>query len=145
MSNENEYDRVVQHGVRLSEEEQFLWKEYAKILLTFSGGAVALSVTLVSGVLGPKLINYFEILFRAWFFFTVCIVLTMISFKTNQIAYRKEIDLLYKEYSDKGEASEKEYRGFWIIITEILVILSTVGFLIGLFLLLKFVAKNISA
>jgi len=142
MEQETQWEAMVDHAKRLINTEQRLGLMYTNFLWTFSGGAIALSITLVSGAFGAKLIQGFCTLTYSWLFLLLCIILTMLSVKTSQLSFEKEVQSIYKEVKENGEVSPREYRGGWVKLTTVLEVLASVALLAGLILMLLFIAQN---
>jgi uncharacterized membrane protein len=142
MQEDTYYRTILDHAKRLVDIEQRLGIMYSNFLWTFSGAAIALSITLVSGAFGAKLIEGFCTLTYSWLFLVLCIILTMLSVKTSQLSFEKEVQSIYKEVKEKGEISPREYRGGWVKLTTVLEVLASVALLAGLILMLLFIAQN---
>lgn len=143
MTAPSEYDNSINHFYKLIETHQYLAKEYSKYLWTFSGGAIGLSVTLVSGAFGSSLKCGLNILIISWVFFAFCIFLTMCSNKASQKSFSIDIDTLWNEIAKKGVASTSHYSGFYVKLVKILDIIASISFFGGLTFLLCFIYKNI--
>lgn len=138
-----EYDINITHFYKLVETKQYLAKEYSKYLWTFSGGAIGLSVTLVSGAFGSSLKGGLNILLISWVFFAICIFLTMCSNKASQKSFSIEIDTLCNEIAKNGVASTSHYRGKYVTFAKIFDYSASVSFFVGLASLLWFIYRNI--
>ncbi len=139
---EQEYQANIDHINRLIETEQGLGKEYDRMLWTFSGGGLALSITLV-GSFKEQWHSAFSWLYLSWAMFVACIVLTMLSVKFSQKAFIKEISLMCDAISDKGEISPEVYGGGWVRAALWFEILASLVFLIAIVSLFFFIGKNI--
>lgn len=143
MENESDFQRMLAHCRGLSETEQSLSILYTKFLWALSGGAIGLSVTLVSGAFGARLEHGFCSLMGSWIAFGLCIVLTMSTVKTSEVSFRKELESIYRELRETGNVSQLEYRGSWVCVTLVLEIFAAIAAVTGTVLLLVFIGQNV--
>lgn len=142
MSDIENYEINLEHGRGLVLTEQALGRDFYKALLALSGGALGLSVTLVSGVFGPNLLKLnLQYLYFSWLLFVLSIVCILISIKASHKAFEIEIEDLYEDLSS---ASPERYQGFWVKASAYLDGASFLMFLAGIVLLLLFVFNNIT-
>ena len=97
------YKRYIKYTEHLREAKRDISKEYYRSLWTFSSGALALSISLVSGIFGAEFNRAHSYLFTSWVFFSLCILSTMISVRLSQSAYRVEIEDIYKDIGAKRD------------------------------------------
>ena len=138
------YKRMLDYTKHLRDAKRDLSKEFFKSLWTFSSGAMALSVTLVSGIFGSEFKEAHLFLFASWLCFTVCILSTMLSVHASQKAYKMEIDDISNDMAARREigAESPECRK-WCNIAGRLETLAFVFFILGIVTLLMFVLMNI--
>jgi len=138
------YKRHIKYAEHLTEAKRDISKEYYRSLWTFSSGALALSITLVSGILGAEFNQAHSFLFGSWVFFSLCILSTMISVRISQSAYRVEIEDIYKDISahrDIAPLSERCVKcSKW---AEWLEILAFLLFILGMIMMAYFIYSNL--
>ena len=142
MPESDHYKINLEHGRALISTEQLLGRDFSKAILAFAGGALALSVTLVSGALGKTLLNSnLPNLYWSWFLFSLSILSTIYSFKTAQISFQTEIANLYENIDSN---TSERYTGKWVSATAILEFLSLIFFIFGILFLMNFVSTNLN-
>ena len=138
--NDDIYDINIKHGRSLVDTEQTLGRDYNRALLTFSGGALAVSVTLVSGGFGTSLLeSYFNLLYFSWLLFGVSIIGTIFSIKASQISFQVELNDLYSDITKEST----RYEGAWVSVSKWLTVISFTLFTVAITLLL-FIFLNIN-
>jgi len=143
MEHEADYTTMLNHTAKLTETEQTLGVLYTKLLCTFSGGTIGLSITLVSGAFGSQLTQGFHYLAWSWVVFAICIVIALLSVRASQNAFKKDRRRIYEEYQRDGRVGVQPYRGFWVKATKWLERVATLAFISGVILIGFFVAKNL--
>jgi len=134
------YDINIKHGISLVATEQALGRDFNHALLTFSGGALVVSVTLVSGAFGTSLLEcYLPLLFVSWLLFGISILCTISSIQTSQISFQKDLEILYSNI-DKVSG---RYEGAWVQTTKWLSRIAFGLFAVAMTLLFLFILLNL--
>mgnify|MGYP001054362409 CR=1 FL=1 len=144
MQDSTEYNTNLNHYYKLLETEQKIGMESTRLLWTFSGGAVALSITLVSGVFGNILQYGLHYLFFSWVAFILCSILVLLSLDKSQKAFQFDIESLISEMSGKEWKEYDEKRGKCNKLAAKIESIARILFLIGIISLLFFIYVNIS-
>lgn len=140
--NKSYNDIMLEHAQGLNKIELSLGREYTKTLLTAAGGALGLSATLLSGAFGAHFSQGYCYLYTSWISLGLCILLILFSIKASQMAFRKEVKLIYEEYKKKDEISSEVYSGGWVKFSEFAEIFAGILFIIGLIYYFLFIIKN---
>ncbi len=109
-------------------------RDYDKAIITFSSGALGLSIVVLQDVF-PKAQNE-NVLLAAWVLFVISILTITGSFLTSQASLQWSIGRL-----DKDEPAERG--GPWGRITTVLNVIAGLAFVGGVILLLCFVRSNL--
>lgn len=117
---------------------RFLNASYDKLLVTLSGGALALSIAFLKDVIKLEHVHYSNFLLYAWlaFILSLASVLGRVMFGIE--AYRRAIRQV-----DKGTIYEQKVGGIHSLFTRVLHIGSASFLLIGLLLLALFAFQNV--
>lgn len=123
---------------KIQELEKASSEAFDKVIVTLSGGALAITMTLVGQVLpkhsAPALIVV------GWVLFTLALTLTLIALKTSQMAMRRQTDIIDKVARDGGAL--EDHTNTPNVVTAKLTNLSLVVFVAGVVLTVIYVAIN---
>ncbi len=113
------------------------YRSFDKALLTFSSGAIALSITFLEKFSPGSNIH---LLIASWLFWLLSILFQLISYYISAKAMREELSILNEQYRDyKSEAKINKWTG-WPSRTNLIALSS---FLIGTILFLIFIIQNL--
>ena len=117
---------------------RFLNESYDKLLVTLSGGALALSIAFLKDIDKLNKVVHSELLFAAWIAFIVSLTSVLGRVMTGIKAQEKAIDQV-----DKGTIYSDKPGGNMAFITEIMFYLSAISLVIGLILIACFSYHNV--
>jgi hypothetical protein len=121
----------------LAEETQ----KFDRAILTLSGGAFGFSLAFIKNIVPIIKAGTFSWLLASWASFGLSLLSTMISFLASQEACRKQIEILEQEFcsKEKREIPTNRASGWTLGLN----ISSIAAFILGVIILVIFVAKNI--
>lgn len=133
----DEYRRKVWEDTKSGTEN------FDKYMLTFSSGALALSLGFIKDVVKPENAVSLDWLLASWICFLLCILSTLVSFRVSIRALEK-MSLYLDEFYLKGkaEAFNKHLEDFWTKAVDWCAYLAIAFFIIGLTCTMVFVDKN---
>ncbi len=141
------YDDYVKEREVLSKYEQANYDSYEKTILTLSGAFLAFSVSFLglikktaSPQVTPPTLMYPNVLVSCWVSFASSILLMLLSFLVNALAFRAEVA---KIEDAVDSVAELERKNIWIGVGSALYVFAGTAFMAGLILLLVFCASNI--
>lgn len=111
-----------------------------KALLTLSGGAIALSATLLPHITSP--FKSLWMLHWAWYLFIISILITLITYYTR-MQYAYFIAAWYQSRRSDKETRKRARQ--WSLVSNILLGITSLSFMVGLILLTRFCLLNLSA
>lgn len=114
--------------------------QFDKLIVTLSGGALALSLTFIKDISPNPIPCSKWLIFGAWGFFTISLVSVLLSHLTSHKDMEFEIDKLDDNYKNQEENynPKNPFKKTTIFLNR----LSTVTFLLGLFFLVTFASIN---
>jgi hypothetical protein len=134
------YKFYIDERTRLIASKQEQSKSYDQAILTFSAGAIGLSVTFITQ-LAPKSSHRLP-LYVSWIGFALAILSVLLSFLASQRATEIEIERLDEQYRT-GAPPEAKKRNRFSIATRWLNRLAVASFLAGVGLFTLFAAVNL--
>ena len=84
-------------------------ENFDKYLLTFSSGALALSLSFIKDVVHVENVQSFSLLITSWICFIACILTTLISFRISLIALEKMVPCLNDFYLSGDPAAYNKH------------------------------------
>ncbi len=133
----DEYRRKVWEDTKSGTEN------FDKYLLTFSSGALALSLGFIKDVVKPENAVSLHWLLASWICFLLCILSTLVSFRVSIRALEKMGPYLDEFYlKGQAEAFNKHLEDFWTKAVDWCAYLAIAFFIIGLTCTMVFVDKN---
>ena len=129
--------------------EQTQAASYDKWILTLSGGAIAVSLTFVKDIIGPKPPDCSWLLWVGWSALTAALGMGLISIYGSQRAHEQYKDLLDDAYNEHGgdflePLRRKQGEKVWPKAIVLLNLGSVFSFVIGLLMLCFFTGINVS-
>lgn len=120
----------------LQKSEDISSDEFDKVMISLSGGALAISITFINQIAPePK---HFYLCVTAWILFAVAMTSTLVSFRTTQEAMREQALALEKILSDGGDFGSNK----WDALTKWLNNSSLAFFIAGVISLILFVSSQ---
>ncbi|MCD9097516.1 hypothetical protein LU699_08730 [Luteimonas fraxinea] len=86
-------------------------ENFDKAILTFSSGALALSLGFLKDFVSLDTASLPYVLYASWFLFVFCIIITVASFLVSQIGIQKQLKLAKRYYLDSDESALQEKNG----------------------------------
>lgn len=126
----------------LVESRRQSYQQFDRAVFLLSGGGLTVSLTLLKNIIPFKAAEYKILLASTWTFFTLPIMLTLLSFIFSRRALDKQIQYA-EEYFVKKERDAFDKKNIEARVTEYLNYSSGVSFFIGVVSLLLFVYLNI--
>lgn len=115
--------------------------KYDKAILTLAGGAFGFSLAFIKEIVPSVRPGTYVWLLASWGCFGLSLLSTMVSFLVSQSACRKQIEIVEKEFfDDNKQETPKNRAAGW---TFGLNIASVAAFVLGVVLLVVFVAVNV--
>jgi len=111
---------------------------YDKALLSLSGGALGISMAFIKNIIRDRPVQSIGLLLSAWSSWAASLLFVIASFYFSRRAIEQVIDMLAEKRTWKGRPG-----GVLAQITESCAILSGVAFLLGVVLMICFVAINL--
>ena len=134
----DEYRRKVWDDIRPGTEN------FDKYMLTFSSGALVLSLAFIKDVVPIKKAIWIPSLVSSWIAFVLCILVTLISFRISIRALEEMAPFLDAFYLEgKPEAFNKHHESRWTQAVDWCANLAIVFFILGLAFTMAFVGVNI--
>jgi hypothetical protein len=119
-------------------------ENFDKYLLTFSSGALGLSLTFIKDVVPLERAVWVPSLIASWVAFLLCILVTLISFRISIRALEKMVPYLNQFYLDGDvNAFNKHLESLWTRAVEWCANLGILFFVLGLIFTMMFVGANI--
>ncbi len=139
---DDNFEVGLKHYYDLIQTEQSLGKEYTRLLWTYAGAALALSITIMSSPLGKNMNQCKAMLIVSWILLIISIILNLISIKCSQKAFQNEINQVREELDKKGELSSESLTDIFKSLTNGLETIAGVCLIIGISLLAAFIGIN---
>ena len=138
MSNSPEQERALTdyRGTLLKIQEE-MQSEFDKTVLALSGGAIALSITLIKELMSPTAAQNSVLLMLSWFFWALSITFVLCSYFTSAHAMESTITEL-----DRDGSVSSSPGGLYNMWTRCLNLAAGIGFIAGLVSFLFFVATT---
>jgi hypothetical protein len=130
-----------QHRERVWEDRQASSDAFDKALLTFSSGALGLSLAFIKDIVPLERAVYLVFLFVSWACFSACIVVTVLSFRFSIAAMDKQLVFLEKYYLE-GDELFLNRKNVWSGLVTICAMIGAALFLAGLIATVIFVYSN---
>ncbi len=131
------------HANQARIDQQSSSDEFDKSLLTFSSGALGLSLAFIKDVVPLEKAEHLNWLYFSWISFAFCIVATIASFPLGIQAQKIHLEYLYKYYiQQQNEFLNKKSR--WSKAVTCCAIVGSICFLAGLLGTMIFVYENVS-
>lgn len=130
------------HREQAWKDRQSSSDEFDKSLLTFSSGALGLSLAFIKDIVPLATATRRGLLYASWISFAVCIMATIFSYPPSMKAIDKHLDDLYKYYVE-GKQEFLNPKNRW---SDVVTILRGVGaffFLAGVCITVLFVWLNL--
>lgn len=138
-----QWDLYNQHVQQAWIDQQTSSDEFDKALLTFSSGALALSLAFIKDIVPLKAATVMCALYISWFAFSACIIATIFSFPCSIQAQKAHASYLYKYYIE-GRREYLNKRSDWSTAVTICAALGSVFFVTGLVSTIIFAVVNIA-
>ncbi len=134
------YDK---HAAQAWADQQASSDEFDKSLLTFSSGALGLSLAFIKDVVPLDKAVWLCWLYISWVSFAACIVATMASFPCGIQAQKAHLGFLYNYYIEaRPEFFNKE--SGWSVAVTVCAVVGAIFFLVGLVATVVFACVNVS-
>jgi hypothetical protein len=132
-----------EHRRKVWEDLKSSTENFDKYLLSFSSGALVISLGFIKDVVKPENAVSLEWLLASWIAFLLCILITLASFRASIRALEKMSPLLIAFYlQDEADAFDKHLRDFWTRAVDWCAYLGITFFLVGLICTTVFVNAN---
>ena len=119
-------------------------ENFDKYLLTFSSGALALSLSFIKDVVHVENVQSFSLLIVSWICFLACILITLISFRISLTALERMVPCLNDFYlNNDPEAYNRHLASFWSKAVDWCAYLGILFFVLGLVFTMWFVGINL--
>ncbi|MEA2207093.1 MAG: hypothetical protein QOE77_3869 [Blastocatellia bacterium] len=142
-----DYADYVKEREQLSKGEQASYDSYEKAILTLSASFLAFSVAFVGlfKVKGPTgadvvIVTASGLLTTAWIFFAVAVLLMLLNFVVNAMAFRKEIAIIGDALKNIKALNSKNV---WSNLGYTLYLCSGLSLMFGIGFLIAFCFKNV--
>ena len=133
-----------QHRDKVWEDIKSGTENFDKYMLTFSSGALGLSLAFVKDVVPLGKSVWVPWLISSWVVFVICILVTLLSFRISIRALEKTIPYLKEYYLEsKADAFDKHLQSFWSKAVDWCTVLQITFFILGLIFTMMFVGANI--
>jgi len=136
-----QFGEFKEHRERVWEDRQASADAFDKALLTFSSGALGLSLAFVKDIVPLAHAVHLKFLYASWACYLLCIVITIISFRLSIKAMDKQLVFL-EEYYLKGKEAFLNPKNVWSDAVNLCAILGAGLFISGLFATVVFVYSN---
>jgi hypothetical protein len=131
------------HSSQARADQQASSDEFDKSLLTFSSGALGLSLAFIKDIVPLNQAGWLPWLYFSWVSFAACIAVTIASFQFGIQAQKNHLDFLYKYYIEcKSEFLNK--KSAWSRLVTVCAVAGALFFLAGLVGTMIFVCENVS-
>lgn len=135
----DEYRRKIWEDIKSGSEN------FDKYLLTFSAGALGLSLSFFKDVVPLEKATHISALIYSWVFFIACILVTLISFRVSIESQRVMFSCANEYYLEaKEDAFDKHLRSWSAKAVEICAWAGIVFFVSGLICTMIFVEANVA-
>ena len=140
----NERKRLYEQQIEITRDNQSkMSDEFDKNLLALSSGALGVSLAFIKDIVPLKGAGFRCALYTSWISFTICILVTLMSFRFSMYANTVYMDYLYKYYmEDRAEYFNK--RSGWSMANSTCAILGIIFFLAGLTATIIFAIGNVA-
>jgi hypothetical protein len=133
----DEYRRKIWDDIKSGTEN------FDKYMLTFSGGALVLSLGFIKDVIKPELAVSLNWLLASWICFLLCILSTLLSFRVSIRALERMVPHINEFYlKGNADAFNKHLNDFWTKAVDWCANLATGLLIVGLLCTMVFVGKN---
>lgn len=133
-----------EHRRKVWEDLKSGTENFDKYLLTFSSGALGLSLAFIKDVVPIGQIVWIPSLFASWVAFLLCILVTLISFRISILAIEAMVPHLNEFYlNNKTEAFDKHRESWLTKAVEWCAWAGIILFVCGIFFTMMFVYANI--
>jgi hypothetical protein len=140
---EKDFDSVYfEYRKHLIESRRQTYEQFDKAIFILSGGGLTVSLAFLKDIVPLKTAQFKPLLACTWLFFTLSLVLTLLSFILSRRAVDKQIQNA-EDYFVKKDKEAINRKNIFSTITEYVNYSSAGAFLIGLVFLLLFVYWNI--
>jgi hypothetical protein len=129
------------HRDRVWEDRQASADAFDKALLTFSSGALALSLAFTKNIVPFARAVHPSLLLASWICFLICIVITILSFRFSIAAMDRQLVFL-EEYYLNGKRDFLNPKNSWSNVVNACAIVGALFFLAGLLSTVIFVYSN---
>jgi hypothetical protein len=139
-----ERKRLYEQQIEVARDNQNkMSDEFDKNLLALSSGALGVSLAFIKDIVPLKDAGFRCALYLSWVSFTLCILVTLMSFRFSMHANAVYMEYLYKYYiEDRSEYFNKQSP--WSIANSVCAILGSIFFLAGLTATLIFAIANLT-
>ena len=138
---ENLYDK---HRDKVWEDIKSSTESFDKYMLTFSSGALALSLAFIKDTVPLKTAVWIPSLLLSWGAFVLCIVTTLVSFRFSIKALENTIPALNEYYlQGKQDAFNRHLKSWWSKAIDCCTVGQIVFFALGVILTMAFVVANV--
>lgn len=139
-----DYEHYVNERGRLTGASQIIANDYAKLVMTLSGGALALSMTFIRDIAGPQAAMSSWQLAAAWYCFALAILTTLLSLFMYPFIISGFVRVLDTEAKKGGtdflsRAGAQQKNDCRLHINTALRFIGMTSFIIGILLLVMFV------
>jgi hypothetical protein len=138
---ENLYDT---HRDKVWEDIKSSTENFDKYMLTFSSGALALSLAFIKDSVPLKAAVWIPSLLLSWSAFVLCILTTLMSFRFSVKALENTIPALNEYYlQGKEDAFDRHLKSWWSKAIDCCTVGQIVFFALGVILTMAFVVANV--
>lgn len=131
------------HSNQARADQQASSDQFDKSLLTFSSGALGLSLAFIKDIVPLGQAGWLPWLYLSWISFACCIAVTIASFQFGIQAQKTYLDYLYKYYIEcKNDFLNK--KSAWSRLVTVCAVAGSLFFLTGLVGTMVFVCENVS-
>jgi len=126
----------------LIESRRQSYEQFDKAIFSLAGGGSTVSIAFIKDVVPLKTAIYKHLLVCSWIFFTLALVLTLLSFMFSRFAIDKQLQNA-NDYFLKKDNSALTRKNIFLVVTERVNYSSAASFTLGLMAMLFFVYLNL--
>jgi hypothetical protein len=137
------WDEYCKHRDQAWEDITSSSDEFDKSLLTYSTGALGLSLAFIKDIVKPNHATALPLLYWSWGFLMLCMILTIASYRFSIEAQKRHIINTRKFFLEDDEGALNK-KSVWAVLLDICAYAGATFFLAGVLLTVLFVYFNIS-
>lgn len=142
-SGPNRQDEYEKHREQAWKDRQASSDEFDKNLLTFSSGALALSLAFIKDIVPLEQATHLTMLYLSWTCFSVCILATIASYFFSTRSFDRHLADLHKYYIE-GDEKALNPNNVWTSLVRNCAIVGGIFFLAGFVCTVIFVSTNVA-